>query len=331
MVHHGDVLKLAICSPSSLTDAVVAVLVDDPSVTSLTVTRGTALRPLGDEISADVPRESANVLLHQLLDTGVQVEGSIHLDPAATWVSKSGFEAIEEAPGASPDAVVWAEVVQRAYDDSELTFTFQAFMIMATLIASIAIIVDSQILVIGAMVLGPEFGAIAALGIGLLRRRPALLRQATRSLVIGFGVAIGVTMLVTLTGRAVGWVEVSDLTQPRPLTAFIYTPDRWSIVVAVIAGVAGVLSLTSGKTTGLAGVFISVTTIPAAGNMALALAFGVWSEVAGSALQLGLNITGMALAGWATLWVQQTYWRRFNRRAHPRRRASDDPRTVRTV
>jgi hypothetical protein len=43
----------------------------------------------------------------------------------------------------------------------------------------------------------------------------------------------------------------------------------------LIAGAAGVLSLTSAKTGGLSGVFISVTTIPAAGNVALGLAFGL--------------------------------------------------------
>ena len=87
-----------------------------------------------------------------------------------------------QAPGAGADAVVWADVVQRAYEDSELTWTFLSFMTLATLIAGIAIILDSQILVIGAMVLGPEFGAIAALGLALVRAAPAAVTQALRTL-----------------------------------------------------------------------------------------------------------------------------------------------------
>jgi hypothetical protein len=71
-----------------------------------------------------------------------------------------------------------------------------------------------------------------------------------------------------------------------------------------------VLSLTSGKVGGLSGVFISVTTVPAAGNIALGFAFTQWSEVAGSSAQLALNISGMALAGWITLLVQQRVWNR---------------------
>jgi len=58
----------------------------------------------------------------------------------------------------------------------------------------------------------------------------------------------------------------------------------------------------------LSGVFISVTTVPAAGNIALGSAFGAWSEVCGSAAQLGINVLGMVLAGWLTLTIQQHLW-----------------------
>ncbi|WP_278255552.1 DUF389 domain-containing protein [Nocardioides convexus] len=158
-------------------------------------------------------------------------------------------------------------------------------MTLATLIASIAIVLDSQILVIGAMVLGPEFVPIAALGLALVRRRPALLRHAAAALAVGFAVAIAIATLAALVARWLGWVTAEQVTAPRPATAFVYSPDKWSFIVAVIAAAAGALSLTSAKASGLSGVFISVTTIPAAGNVALGLAFGVPGEVRGSLLQ----------------------------------------------
>jgi uncharacterized hydrophobic protein (TIGR00271 family) len=164
------------------------------------------------------------------------------------------------------------------------------------------------VLLVGAMVLGPEFGAIAALGLALVRRRRRLFRLALRTVVVGFASSIVATTLVVLVGRWLGWIVREDVAGLRPSTAFIYQPGRWSLVVAVIAGAAGVLSLTSARTTGLVGVFVSVTTVPAAGNVALGLAFGVREEVWGSTLQLLINITGMALAGWATLAVQAAVW-----------------------
>ena len=170
------------------------------------------------------------------------------------------------------------------------------------------------------MVLGPEFGAVAALGIALVRRRYGLLRQAIRTLTIGFAAGIALTTLIILVGRWVGWVTREDVAGARPGTDFIYQPDRWSLVVALLAGVAGVLAMTSSRASGLVGVFISVTTVPAAGNVALGLALGVGDEVWGSLLQLVVNVTGMALAGWLTLVVEQTVWQRVSERR--RRRAA---------
>ena len=307
-------LHLRMFVPAELTETVLAVLADDPAVSSRALVRGASIQPDGDLVLADVAREAANDVIDRLRATGLHREGTLAVTPVPTWLSQRGFDAERMAPGSSADSVVWAEVTQRAYEDSELNWTYASFMILATLIAGIAIVVDSQVLVIGAMVLGPEFGAVAALGVALVQHRFSLLRLAARTLVLGFVLAIAVTTVITLLGRALGWVTRADVTGPRPGTAFIYSPDRWSVVVAVAAAAAGVLSLTSARVGGLTGVFISVTTVPAAGNLALGLAFGLGREIRGSALQLIVNLSGMALAGWATLALQQTVWSRVSRR-----------------
>lgn len=306
-------LRLTIMTPADLTDVVVGHL-QDPAVSTLAVHRGVALRPSGDVVTADVAREAANDIVDRLRAVDVHRVGSIHLAPVPTWLSESGLTADRLAPGSSADAVVWAEVTQRAYEDSELNWTYTSFMVLATLLAAIAIVLDSQILVIGSMVLGPEFGAVAALGLAAVQRRTGLFTLAARTLVLGFLIAIAVTAAVALLARALGWIDRAAVTAPRPATAFVYAPDRWSLVVAVIAAAAGVLSLTSARVGGLSGVFISVTTIPAAGNVALGLAFGVRDEIVGSSLQLGINLVGMGVAGWLTLAFQQAVWARVSRR-----------------
>ena len=309
--HTGQVLSLRISVPEGLTDDVLQVLSSAAAVTGLSVVRGASLIPPGDVVTADIAREGANPVIDALRELGVHREGAIRVEPVDTWLSHPAFEAERMAPGASTDAVVWTQVGNRAYEDSELNWTYLSFMILATLIAGIAIVLDSSILVIGAMVLGPEFGPIAAIGVALVRRRGKLLAIATRTLLLGFAAGILVTFLAGLLGRWLGWVTYEDIVGARPATAFIYTPDRWSFIVAVIAAAAGVLSLTSARTGGLSGVFISVTTVPAAGNIALGTAFGAWHEVTGSLAQLTLNLTGMALAGWATLALQQGVWQRM--------------------
>ena len=308
-------ITVRVCAPADVSARVREVLTASEAVSALAAYPGALLSPPGDIYEADVPREVANGLVDALRATGVQQAGSIQLLPVTTWVSRAEFESEARAPGAGADAVVWTDVIERAYEESQLTWTYASFMVLATLLASIAIVTDSVILVIGAMVLGPEFVCIAALGVGLVRRRWNLLRQAMRTLVLGFAISISVVALVAAIGRALGLVQYDQLlTEARPGTSFIYTPNMWSLVVALIAGAAGVLALTSARSGGLVGVFISVTTIPASGNIALALVFAEWHEFWGSSMQLVVNVSGMAIAGWLTLLVQQGVWSRVSRR-----------------
>jgi uncharacterized hydrophobic protein (TIGR00271 family) len=306
------VLHLRIATTSDLSGAVTSLLEESDAVSRLAVLRGASVRPPGDVITADVAREGANDVLDQLRTLGVHHSGTVHVEPINAWISKRGFEADRRTPGSSADAVVWVDVTQRAYEDSELSWTYLSFMTLATLIAGVAIVLDSQVLVIGAMVLGPEFVPIAALGLALVRKRRTLFGRALGTLLLGFAFSILVTTVLALVAKSAGWIHLADVTGRRPETAFIYNPGRWSLVVAVIAAAAGVLSLTSEKVGGLSGVFISVTTVPASGNVALGLAFGAWNEVSGSALQLLVNVCGMALAGWLTLAFQQAAWSRFS-------------------
>lgn len=307
-------LHLRIATRGDLTSAIVSTLAEDPAVTGLSCVEAACLQPEGDLIEADVAREAVNDVVDRLMALGVQKDGTIHVQPVTTWLSRRGLEAERRTPGSSADSVVWADVTQRAYEESELNWTYLTFMTLATVLAGIAIVLDSQILVIGAMVLGPEFVAIAALGLALVRHRYALLWFATRTLVVGFGAAIALTTLAALAARQLGWITAEHVTADRPQTQFIYTPDKWSFIVAVIAAAAGVLSLTSARVGGLSGVFISVTTVPAAGNVALGLAFGLGQEIWGSVLQLLLNISGMAVAGWLTLRIQESVWKRMSAR-----------------
>ena len=175
---------------------------------------------------------------------------------------------------------------------------------------------DSSILVVGAMVVGPEFGAVAAVATGVVLAQRRLSLGGLRLLAQGFAFAILVTVLLALLARAAGWIDPGSISAPRPLTGFIWKPDRWSVVVALLAGVAGTLSQTAGRSSALVGVFISVTTVPAAGNLALALALWVPHEMGGAAAQLAVNLVGMVVAGIVTLVVQRLLWSRVPHQIH---------------
>lgn len=321
---HGGVLHLRMTVPPDLAGPVTAYLEDDPRVTGLVVLPGAARRPAGDAVLCDVAREGASDVLRRLEDLGVNDHGTMALETVDGAPTRRARLAERAAPGAPDDGVVWPMVVEHAWDGVRPTWSFHVFLVLATALAAIAVVLDSSVLVIGAMVLGPEFAPVAALALAVVLRRWSLLLAAVRQLLVGFAVAVVAVLVLALLARAAGWITLDDVLAPRPQTDFIWNPDRWSFVVAVLAGAAGVLSLTSGRSNVLVGVFISVTTVPALGNLALGLAFADPSEIEGSLAQLGLNLAGLVVAGLLTLLVQRVVWRGV-RRLRSRRRAQTAP------
>jgi uncharacterized hydrophobic protein (TIGR00271 family) len=306
-------LQLRVTVPPDRTAAVRALFAECPGTAHLAVLPGASVTPAGDLVLADVARESADGLVAGLRDLHVDRDGGITLEAVDTAVSDAAEEAERRAPGDGSDAVVWEQVVRTTAADSSLSVSFLAFLSIATLLAAIAIVNDSAILTVGAMVLGPEFGPLAGLAVALVHGRRSTCRPPLISLVAGFATAITVTALAAAAGRALGWFGADVLTADRPQTSFITAPDRWSLVVAVLAGIAGVLSLTAAKSGALVGVFISVTTVPAAGAMSLGIALGDAHAVGEGAAQLGINLAGILLAALATLLIQRAVWRRVPR------------------
>lgn len=293
---------MRVIAPAEVSDSVIDVLRRQPGVAHVVVHRGAALDPRGDEITADIARESANDVVDDLKALGLKRRGAITLDVIDTVVSTAAYRAEKEAEGDPADAVIWDELAARTREESALNATYLAFLSLACLIAAVGVATDSTVTVVGAMVVGPEFGPLAALAVAVVRRRGYLARRAALALLVGFPLAMVVTAIGVLAGEAVGWITLETTRQLEDVD-FIFQVGPLSFVVALFAGAAGMLSLVSAKSAALVGVFISVTTVPAAGFAVVAATVGDWHIAAQSAAQLGVNLSGIVLAGVLVLWV----------------------------
>jgi uncharacterized hydrophobic protein (TIGR00271 family) len=150
--------------------------------------------------------------------------------------------------------------------------------------------------------------------VAVVQRRLDLARRSFIALAVGFPVAIAASLVLTLVLRALGPAPDELTALGHPATLFISNPNTFSVIVALLAGVTGVLSLTTAKSGALIGVLISVTTIPAAANVGVAAAYGDWEEVRGALAQLGLNLLCLTAAGVATLSVLRAEFARRRRR-----------------
>jgi uncharacterized hydrophobic protein (TIGR00271 family) len=307
-------LLVRIVAPVDTAPKVLAYLEGLPEVTDLVHLPGAGRRPPGDLIQCTLAVSSGSPVVTALAELGVTAHGSITLDRLDAAVSAASDRAGAAAEGATADAVVWEEVEDRVATMAELSVAFLTYMMVATVIAVVGILTDSLVLIVGAMVVGPEFGPLAALCVGLVQRKPSLARQGLTSLALGFAAAIAAAIVAAWAFRATGLAPADLTASMHPDTLFISRPDSFAVIIAAAAGVAGMLSLTTASSGTLIGVLISVTTIPAAANAGVAVAYGAGAEVRGAAVQLALNLAVMVIAGLATLAVQRAaFTRRVSR------------------
>ncbi|WP_055614903.1 DUF389 domain-containing protein [Streptomyces phaeochromogenes] len=308
-------LHLRLITPADRTDAVVRLIEDTVGTTHLAVVPGAARNPAGDIVMVDVAREAGDELIAGLRELKIDTHGSIAVENIDLSLSERADKAADDAPGEGADAVLWEHLADATHEESTLSVTYIAFITLATMIAACGVVLDNAILIVGAMAVGPEFGPLAGFSTALVQRRPRLALRSLIALLVGFAVAMAVTVGFSLFMDGLGLFSEAQLEGDRPNTAFVYAPDAFSFVVAVLAGIAGTLSLTSAKSGLLVGVAISVTTVPAAANAAVALSYGDTTQTIGSTNQLLLNLLGIVLAGTLTLLAQKWLWSRQRARA----------------
>ncbi len=307
-------LHLRITVPPARADEVIEHLRATPGVAHLARFPAASLQPAGDLVLCDLARESAHEVVEWLQRRDVHIAGAITISSIGTVVSTAAELAEAAAPGHGSDALVWEELEDTARSEARLTPSLLVLMALASMIAGVGILLDSPILVVGAMVVGPEYGALAAVCVGAARRRWAHVRTAAATLgaagLVGVLTVAALSVVLRFSGVAPAGYELSD----RQLTAFISHPDALTAVVAVLAGMAGMLSFTEARASTLVGVLVSVTTIPAIANIGVAAAYREGPEMVGAAAQLAVNVAGLVLAGVATLVVQSRLTSRRHRR-----------------
>ncbi len=308
-------VHLRILVPSYQAQNALELLDSTESVCNLVYLERAARRPEGDVLLCDVSREDASVVIADLRELDIDEEGSIAIEEIDSEISKAASQLEKKRGMGGVDPVVWEELNSRTSESVELSASFLAFMILAMLIAAVGIYFGQPILIVAAMVVGPEFGPISGACVAIVSREPELARRSLKALAIGFPAGIlvtfGATELLDLTGQLPSTINFDA----HQLTRFIAQPDMFSLYVAVIAGVVGMISLTSAKSGALIGVLISVTTIPAASNIGVAAAYSDWDTVRGAAVQLCLNLGGIFAAGLLTLYLQRLLYVR-RRRLH---------------
>lgn len=285
---------LRIVCPAAATARVVSTLETRVNASLITVIPGVS-HPAGDDmVMADIARGEVDAALALV----AQAPGSTGLH---VWVAPSRQLLPAPDPG-DADRVIWAQVTEEVAATGRLSWNNALLTMAAAAIAAIGIIQDQLLLIVGAMALSPDYYPIAHTFLALSRRAWGAAARGALALLGFYAAAAGAAWMLSAVLLATDVAE-RQRAEPsgHPLTLFISQPTGLSVVVALIAGVAGALAITLAGTRGLVGVFVSVMTIPAAANIGAALADRDFSELAGAAVQLASNVGGLVLAGTITV------------------------------
>ncbi|MER7039469.1 DUF389 domain-containing protein [Streptomyces microflavus] len=302
-------LHLRLIVPATTTDEVVTLLESTVGTAHLVVLPGAARSPAGDVVMCDVAREAGDELIGALRRLGIAESGAISVEHLDLTLSSHADKAEHEAPGDGADAVLWEELTEATHEESTFSITYVSFLALATMLAACGVMLDNAVLIVGAMAVGPEFGPLAGISTAIVQRAPRLVARSLWALIGGFALAMIVTAGFSWLLDVFGLFEKSMIEAERPITGFIWQPDWMSFIVAFLAGIAGTLSLTSAKSGALIGVAISVTTVPAAANAAVAFSYSDYQQTIGSGQQLLANLGGIVLAGTLTLLLEKALWR----------------------
>ncbi len=251
-------------------------------------------------LTGDVEAEAADDVLDILRDQGFATD-DVTLWRATTIQPLSRRGRV----GWGRDAAVWAEIAARAMSHARLASTYLLYMVTAGIVAGVGVLTDSAILIVGAMALSPDLLPISAAAVGIVERRWRLARRAIVTLVLGFGAVVLAatlaTFLLRVTGRIDADLDLSDNVLGPSLTEL----GPGSLLVAVAAGVAGMLAYEAAGSAAV-GVAISVTTIPAAAYVGVDLGLSGNQNGLGALQVLIANVVIIQAAGVVTIGIQRS-------------------------
>ena len=304
-------------SPTDVTPRLVESLGANGGVVNLVVLAGVARNPDGDSIQFDVITAEANRVIDELRRLELDRRGSIVIENVDTSISELAAQAEHREPTKANFSPIWEEAEARIRERGTYRPSWFALLAIAGIIGAVGILTNSQILIVGAMVVGPEYGAMISVSLGIDKRDGVPIKRGLNALIFGFLLAIVVTLVFSVLIRAFDLQPRAFEAGIRPVSDLINSPNAFSVIVAVLAGIVGVVSLTEARASTLIGVFVSVTTIPAAADVGLSIAFGEWSEAGGAFLQLLVNVVILIVVGAFGLATQRRIWGRTRWRTKP--------------
>jgi hypothetical protein len=149
-------LHVRVISPAEVTGRLVDRLKAESGVVNLVLLPGAGACPQGDAVQFDVLTGSGNPVFRQLREFGLHRDSSVIVDAVDAAIADPARHAAWQRSYHGDKAPVWELVEARIHAGAVYAPSFFALLVFAGLIGACGILTNSQILIVGAMVVGPE-------------------------------------------------------------------------------------------------------------------------------------------------------------------------------
>ena len=254
-----------------------------------------------------LPTAAVEPVLERLREAGIDERAYTVIVAAETVISRR-FEALEDEYNEESERgggrISREELQAKADDLASGLGTYVLMTVISAVIATAGLLLNSPATVVGSMVIAPLIGPAMSAAIGTVVDDESMFKRGVRMQVIGVIVAIAAATLFAFTLRTLAFVppgldplelaEVSERLAPNVLV----------LVVAIGAGIAGIVSLMTGVSAALVGVMIAVALIPPAAAVGIGIAFGIPRLVIGAGVIVAVNVLSINLSALVMLWYE---------------------------
>lgn len=251
-------------------------------------------------VTADLAADAVDSTLAMVQSLGVPAEDVVLLE-----LSTIGRD-LAQRPLAT---VVWADLLSQAGENARPLARYLIFMAAAGIIAAFGVIYSNTTLVVGAMAISPDLLPITAAATAVVLCRWRLVRRAMGALIVGLGCACAVGGLMTFVLNSLSLLPAGLEPNQTGFLDGIATVNIATPIVALAAGVVGMLALETKASTAV-GVAISVTTIPASALLGVAAGLGRLDQARGALAVLVINVAMILAGSTLTLLAQRALARR---------------------
>lgn len=291
-VVHRD-LEMTVAPGAS--EGLITALNDIAGVISISVHRGASVKPPGDVISAAVLNTQVDAVLSL-------VEAAEQHGPIS--VSTSSLDSLidsenQDVVRADVDEASWEEAETALRRHSQLTANFYLTTAGGAIIVTCGLAtsgVTEAIALVAAAVIAPVFEPLARIGLGAVNRHPRVVTHGIYSAAMSYVTLIVFSLLTMLVLRAGGHGFVDEFLHSETVHEVQY-PPLINLILSAAGAVTGVVMISAGRFTQLAGPLVALQLLPAAASLGVALELGDGGIAARSLGRLAIDVAMVILAG----------------------------------